>query len=259
MIIVSGHHSRRPQRGLSLIEVMIAASLGAILLAVLMQIVISNRDAHRFQQNLSTLQENGRFAMRQIAQVARMTAYQGSSGAEWLQGRLSSSNGGVVPLSGTDNDTNGSDTVSITYSGNSDGFVKDCIGRPIADTVTMTNRFSVSATGNLECAVSSDGGTTWASLVLIPDVEAMHVLFGVDSDSDGSANRYVGAGEVADMELVVSIRIGLLMASSDDALVAAVDTTVYPVLDASVHAGTGPGDRRSRRTFVTTVQLRNQT
>ena len=109
MIIVSRHYPRRPQRGLSLIEVMIAASLGAILLAVLMQIVISNRDAHRFQQNLSTLQENGRFAMRQIAQVARMIAYQGSSGAEWLQGRLSTANGGVVPLSGTDNDTNGSD------------------------------------------------------------------------------------------------------------------------------------------------------
>ena len=237
---------------------MVAATVGALLLAVLIQIVISNRDAHRYQQNLSELQENGRFALRRIAQVARMTGYQGSSGAEWLQGSLSVANGGVVPLGGTDNDTNGSDTVAVTYSGNADGFVKNCVGAPIGNTVTAINRFSVSANSELQCAVSIDGGTTWATQVVVPDVEAMHVLFGIDSDSDGSANRYVGAADVTDMELVVSLRVALLMASRDDGLVPTVDAAEYPVLDATVHAITGPGDRRARRTFVSTVHLRNQ-
>jgi type IV pilus assembly protein PilW len=252
-------HHRRGQRGLSLVEVMVSATLGLILLVVLIQVVISNRDAHRWQQNLSLLQENGRFAITKIAQVMRMTAYQGSTAPEWLLGPLSNGNGGLVPLGGTNDDTNGSDTLLAAYRGTADGFVKDCQGSVIAAGVTVINRFSVSAGGDLDCAVSTDGGTTWSSLAMVSGVEAMHVLYGVDSDSDGSANRYVGAADVTNMERVVSIRIGLLLVSRDDALVATVDGTVYPVLDALVHAGTGPGDRRARRVLLTTVQLRNHT
>lgn len=53
-------HSRfsfRPQRGLSLIEVLIALMLGVFLLGGVIQIFIINRQTYRTQENLSRLQK----------------------------------------------------------------------------------------------------------------------------------------------------------------------------------------------------------
>ena len=63
------------QSGLSLIEIMIALLIGAFLLGGVIQIFIGSKQTYRMQQNLSRLQENGRFAMSFLAKDIRMSGY----------------------------------------------------------------------------------------------------------------------------------------------------------------------------------------
>ena len=70
------------------------------------------------------------------------------------------------------------------------------------------NTFSLDASANLQCQVVSSGGVTSNStLVLSPDIDAMHILYGIDTDGDDSANTYVRVGNsVADMNMMFARR-----------------------------------------------------
>jgi len=69
------HFSRHPQRGLSLIEVLIALMLGVFLLGGVIQIFIINRQTYRTQENLARLQEDGRFALDLLNRYVRLAGY----------------------------------------------------------------------------------------------------------------------------------------------------------------------------------------
>jgi type IV pilus assembly protein PilW len=65
------------QRGFTLIELMIAMLIGVFLMAGVIQIFLSAKQAYRLQENLSRLQENGRFAMDFLTKDIRMAGYAG--------------------------------------------------------------------------------------------------------------------------------------------------------------------------------------
>ena len=69
----------RHQRGLTLVELMIAMLLGLFLLGGLLQIFISSKQTYRMQEGLSRLQENGRFAIDFMARDIRLAGYKGCS------------------------------------------------------------------------------------------------------------------------------------------------------------------------------------
>jgi type IV pilus assembly protein PilW len=71
------------QRGLSLVELMIAITLGLILTAGVLQLFASNNQTFRTQQATSRVQEAGRLAVEFIASDIRM------AGASGFRGRLS--------------------------------------------------------------------------------------------------------------------------------------------------------------------------
>jgi type IV pilus assembly protein PilW len=70
-------HSKSQQTGFTLVELMIAMLLGAFLIGGILQIFIGSRQTYRMQENLSRLQENGRFAMDFITRDNRMMGFQG--------------------------------------------------------------------------------------------------------------------------------------------------------------------------------------
>jgi len=79
----------KKQRGLSLIELMIAITLGLFITAGLIQLFISSKQSYRIQENLSRVQENGRFAMELLATDIRMAGYWGCLGStETIQNNL---------------------------------------------------------------------------------------------------------------------------------------------------------------------------
>ncbi len=67
------------QAGLTLVELMIAAALGLLLLAALGYLYVGNRQAFRTHDSVARLQENGRYAMEVLAQDLRMVGYIGCS------------------------------------------------------------------------------------------------------------------------------------------------------------------------------------
>ena len=251
---------RRAHRGFSLVELMVAVVISSLVLIAVIQVFLSNRESFRLQTNLGRVQENSRFSMGHLGRVIRLGGYWGIDKDDWVLGVLSQTNGGVTPVSGTNNDTNGSDTITAVFRGVPDGFTTDCQGIVRNNAAqTISNRFRRTANNELECGVAVDAGA-FTFQPLVDGVEAMHILYGLDTDADGSANQYVPvAGVGGNFDNVVSVRIGLLLVTDDDALAAQVDNTNYTVLDETVHNGaTVPGDRRLRRLLVRTIQLRNK-
>ena len=86
------HIPARPgrQRGLSLVEIMVAMVISLILLAGVVQIFIGSKNTYRVQEGLSRLQENGRFAIDIMARDVRMAGFQGCT-------RLGTAPGQVEP------------------------------------------------------------------------------------------------------------------------------------------------------------------
>lgn len=88
---------------------------------------------------------------------------------------------------------------------------------------------------------------------LLSGVEDMQILYGEDTDGDGTPNRYVDAATgTLDMADVTSVRISLLIRSFEDQITE--DPQVYTFNGATVTAA----DNRIRQVFTSTIGLRNR-
>lgn len=98
------------------------------------------------------------------------------------------------------------------------------------------------------------------NLELVEGVESMQILFGMDTDGDPrkTADRYVTASGVTDWRRVVSARVDLLVTTSnvEGSAEQTMDTTTYAFAEATFTPS--GSDRLRRRTFSTTVRLRNR-
>lgn len=65
------------QRGLSLVELMIAMTIGLIVTGALIYVFIGSRSTNRSNENLARVQETGRFALDFIGQDLRMVSFAG--------------------------------------------------------------------------------------------------------------------------------------------------------------------------------------
>ncbi|MFQ5760267.1 MAG: PilW family protein [Acidiferrobacterales bacterium] len=94
---------------------------------------------------------------------------------------------------------------------------------------------------------------------LVDNVEIMRVLYGEDTDSpsDNQANIYRQANNVVNWTDVVSMRIALLVRTAENSG-PDFDTKTYNLAGISVDpTSPAPDDRRQRRVFTSTIQLRN--
>ncbi|MDH0289944.1 PilW family protein [Pseudomonas sp. GD04087] len=78
------------QRGLSLVELLVAMALGLILLAGVIQVVVGSKRSHQSGMALAELQENGRFALEAVGRDLRNAGFAGAC------------TGGLVNASGSD-------------------------------------------------------------------------------------------------------------------------------------------------------------
>ena len=220
-------------------EILVALAIGLLLTAGVIQIFVANKQSYRLQENLSRMQEDGRFAISQLSSILRMTGYKTDPTdiLTFAGGALSGSDG-----NGT------SDQISISFQGAADGKSVDCLGNPITPATTSTNQFLISG-NNLRCTATT--GSTSVTQDLINNVEDMQITYGVDDNGNGSASYYVAAGSVAAWNQVVSVRISLLLRTNGDNLVTNAQT--YRYNGSQVTAS----DRRLREVFSTTIALRN--
>ena len=69
--------SIRYSKGLSLVELMVALVLSLVIGVAVMQVFLASKTTYRMQDAMSRLQENGRFAVNQLASEIRMAGYMG--------------------------------------------------------------------------------------------------------------------------------------------------------------------------------------
>lgn len=201
-------HSLKRSAGFTMVEFMIAGTLGLFLIAGVIQLFLGSSQNYRVQDDLAVIQEDGRLALMYLKdQIQR---------GSWTPDYLN-----IPPaidfVQSIDSVT---DTVAIQYNMDIDGVSNiDCNGNVVA-TGAIINRFSL-VNGELAC-LGNGGGVAQP---LIANVADFQVLYGVDTVSGGCPSgkvaRYLNATDVAAEGLtdnVISVRLGILLASSGNVL-----------------------------------------
>lgn len=65
------------QSGLTLVEIMVAMTIGLVLMAGIIQVFVASRASYQTNEAVSRVQENGRFAMNVLTREIRMAGYSG--------------------------------------------------------------------------------------------------------------------------------------------------------------------------------------
>jgi len=71
------YSKEKKQKGITLVELMIAMVIGLVLTAGILQLFVSNKQTYRITESMSRLQENGRFAMHFLTKDIRMADHWG--------------------------------------------------------------------------------------------------------------------------------------------------------------------------------------
>jgi type IV pilus assembly protein PilW len=266
------------QRGMSLVELMVAMTIGLIITVVIANLFLGTKETYRTQDDLSRMQENLRFAFGVIGRTVRLAGYR----ADWnrtvdqvflvnppVDGTNGTGAGGsdiiIVRFQGSGNGTSSANCLASNSCGGADGRVLDCLGNRVDRQMGpgagvgisfVENRFSVrtgGANGGPALFCSINQGTTWVEIV--PDIENLQVLYG-EKTGPTAVDRYLAAGTTGlNMNQVLNVRIALLHRSAN-LTAGETDTRTYNLVGTTV----GPfNDQRIRLAATSNFVLRNRT
>ena len=103
-------------------------------------------------------------------------------------------------------------------------------------------------------AYDLNAGTAFTATELVPDIESMQVLYGVDTNGTQTVAEYLTADQVVDFNTVISVKIAVLAASQPGSMGIPPVAPTYTLLGNTV---TAPRDSRARQVFEITVGVRN--
>ena len=227
-------NTRYHQHGLTLLELLVAITLGLAVVTGTIQIYLGTSQTYRVQEAQSRIQENGRFALERLNREIRMAGLGGPSTSTPLQ----------AITKGT------ADAIEISYT--------------IDPDPEQTFEFYI------DDSVSGNSTSLYQLIVppaqeLIEHVEDMYILYGVDQNGDRLVDDYVEASNVGNWGSVVAVRISLLLASPPDTRVINEAQTVFFPPEGFDSSGNLVSaipltfdDGRLRQVFSTTIGIRNR-
>lgn len=223
------------QQGFTLIELMISLVLGLLVIAAATAIFISGQRSLNMQTGMSELQQNSIFGLSQIAHDLRhinlntttdqkITKTASGAGIVFTTANLAglSNNMGTVQGLNRTNMNVASDQLTIQYKPSTRGLV-NCEGDELNNSeMVNVQRYYVQAVPNsnptrynLMCDAWYPAKTGSAlnkdAVVLLPDVEAFRVRFGVRT---AVGVQYKAPNAVGATEQIVAVEIGLVARSS---------------------------------------------
>ncbi len=98
--------SHNKQLGMTLVEIMVAITISLVLLSGVIQIFVNNKQTYRVQEEMSRVQENGRFAMHFLTKEIRMAGFTGCASAS-----------NVTNIADVDNDNNADEAADFSTGG----------------------------------------------------------------------------------------------------------------------------------------------
>lgn len=243
---MSGYQSK----GFSLIELMIASAVGAVLILLLMTILAGNTRIVGLSENLAQAQESNRLVMAWLKWSIEHAGY---------DGELMTDGSKLPPIAGlcqvgvkagehyahctydTDSNELGGDRIAIRRKAG--GVVlseldrRVCHGQKLSDEeilqqIELIDVFWVDgASHQLVCASYTHEGLRIGSRQYIAEgVESMQITLGISTHS-GEFKRFVSPAEVEDFSQVVAVRVGILTRS--DAKNVLAGSQYYSLLDSA--------------------------
>jgi type IV pilus assembly protein PilW len=234
------------EKGFTLIELMIAVVLGLLLIAGTLTVFISTKQGYRLENGLSLMQSTGRATLDLLSREAMMAGFPQSINIE-----------SFIPAMTTDGGGSNSDQFAVRYQSDT-----DCLNgtTPLyADgNHYAKNMYFIDANNNLWCRTLAEDDSMLNESVVVQGVENLQLLYGEDNtagDSVTNATRYVTAGNVADWDNVVSVRIGIIVDSQSPVATSNDDATYTLLGQTAIAAG---ADHMRRRAYTTTAVIRNR-
>jgi len=179
--------NRKLQKGLSIIELMIAMTLALLVAGAMIMLFSNSKESYILNENLARLQENGRFAMHLISRDLR-----------WVDYRACTLD--IVPLLPNAITWDDGDTLNIRYQEEecpNPGFFV-----PTGATTTIT--YSVGADEDSGRPVLLRDGVP-----LVEDISDLQILYGEDTNADDIPNYYVDFDDVSDPARIVAVRVNI--------------------------------------------------
>lgn len=254
------HNREHRQAGVGLVEIMVALVIGLFLVGGVAQIFLSNKQSFRVQEAQASLQENMRLASVLLSSGIGKAGFR-----ENAHDGLTTVFPATTPaLAGTNNEgastivLDGTDTITIRFQGND--MMTSCLGGTVEAGVLSANTYRVNNNRVLQCVTNNTAGgmTTTATQALLDNVEDIQILYGEDTNADGSADRYVNAATVGlNWNNVLSVHVALLLASDGDVKPDA-ETKIYHLVGTSITKPDTGKDRAQRRVVERVIALRNR-
>lgn len=279
------------QRGFTLIEIMVALTLGLVVTIGFIQVFLGTQQSARIQQAASRMQEDGRIAMDILNHYIRLAGYAAypwdkalntsGAGSAWNpamneRGFPADANWPLAGqiIRGGESNVNGADSIRIRYQGADDGSITTCLGRvvPANNPVLPINQLMADITFSLSPPDPVNGGRSlWCTdnsgpnptpQPLVGGLQDMQIWYGLSQGVGGmqangrltGATAYVRADQVPanEWDRVIGVRISLLVRSDQDRLTLEPQTIVFNDAPLAVN------DRRMRYVMGTTANVRNQ-
>ncbi len=269
----------RFQSGLSLIELMVAMTLGLMITVSLGYIMMGSRSTYRTQDASARVQDTGRFALDFIGRNLRMAGRTDITplSADARVGLPAN----TVPITGANGVSGAPDSLTVRYQlSNLNGVdVQDCNGNAgAASDLALGNLTAIpglpsvcGSSGNKECkygtvenTISLVAGTATTEPQLQCDgngdgaqpfaegVEDLQFLYGVDSTGDDTVDSW-SETVPSDLTQIVAVQACILVRSTSNGVVGAAQT--YRNCAGNSVTAT---DTRLRRTFTSVFTLRNR-
>jgi len=211
-------HSARTQRGFTLVELMVTVGIALFLLYGLVTIVETVRRTSLDQQSLAQLQDQQRFAMTVLTDVIQAGGYFPDP-TTWTPATSLPAAAPFAqrqPFNATHNAAAPGDTIGVRYRTQQFDGVINCTGGTntvFNPTQLYTNFFSVSPTGQLQCALGVGSPAVLAAPVaLVSGVTNLTIYYGVKRNfavTDYNVDTYLTADQMlnTDWDNISSVRV----------------------------------------------------
>lgn len=284
------------QDGLTLIEMMVAITIGLMLMVGISQVYLSSMSTQRTQNDATLMNESARFGFDLLSRELRKAGFRNT----WQQNSASVSEfcptEGPLPQSayiGVNDPTsistasadlsgtaiavsNKSDVLKVRFYGeatNGTETMTDCHGYPVAagqlvqDTLYVAPDPANNNEPTLWCHTDNPAPATAVhpgALPLVAGVESLQLLYGEDTDSDGIINRYVPWNLVSKVHKVSAVKASAVVRGPNGLALGGGTTSFvhFPGYDPTANADAGAlftptTANRLRKQYLTEIAIRN--
>lgn len=277
----------RAQAGFSLVEAMVALTIGLVVVGAVLATYLSSSQGQRVQGARAQMDEDAQIALRLLSSELRQAGYsaptglQTSGSAHFVRTAVANPllecgagpSASAGPCASRPASQTGTLALVVSYEATrsntslADNAPSDCLGSSLGSSSVVTNRYFLSSASgliSLQCLGSALGsnGAPISSAPLVSNIEGLKFWYG-QANEDGLAPqpvRHVTAAELAGdattaFARVVSVRICVLARSAEPT--AGLDANMLSTyLDCDLKPQVSM-DRRLRQAYFTTVALRN--